>query len=361
MKITGELIERFLAGQCSPEETAFILDALQANPELLDEYIGKHQWDEIHKAPVDMPEELKQRIHTNVLKATIKKKTAAIYRMRRGWMAAAACIAAAFVVGWFLYQESAAGNRQSADENRQSVPPTDGSNRQLAALPVDTVVSNEGKARMRIALADGSVVLLSSHSVLHYQPVFAGQKREIWLQGEGYFEVAKDKHKPFIVYSNGISTTALGTSFTIRAFDDSHLVKVNLYTGKVVVKKINRQAANDTAVYLIPGDQLTINTITYHTELIKEPSSLEKQRHLPTPYPAMKELVFDREPLSRVFEQLEQRFKTSLTYDEQSLTTLSFTGTILPKDSLEKVLDRIAFLNDLTITKTSRGYNIRIK
>src|SRR5690606_37057735 len=87
--------------------------------------------------------------------------------------------------------------------------------------------------KSKITLPDGSTVFLNNNSKISYRSRFAS-KREIHLQGEAFFEVAKDSLKPFVVSSNGLLTKALGTSFNIKA-KAGEKVEVGLVTGKILV------------------------------------------------------------------------------------------------------------------------------
>lgn len=87
-----------------------------------------------------------------------------------------------------------------------------------------------------ITLSDGSVVTLNSGTKIRYVENFIGTEREVFLEGEAFFEVASDTIKPFVVYAGGLSTRALGTSFNIRAFEDE-MTEVALVTGLVEVRE----------------------------------------------------------------------------------------------------------------------------
>lgn len=85
-----------------------------------------------------------------------------------------------------------------------------------------------------ITLSDGSVVTLNSGTKIRYVENLIGSEREIFLEGEAFFDVAPDSIKSFVVHAGGLSTRALGTSFNIKAFDDE-MTEVALVTGSVEV------------------------------------------------------------------------------------------------------------------------------
>ncbi|MFC4871683.1 FecR family protein [Negadavirga shengliensis] len=85
-----------------------------------------------------------------------------------------------------------------------------------------------------ITLGDGTKVLLNSGSSLRYQENFSPERREVFLEGEAFFEVQHDPGRPFTVKTGEVSTTALGTSFNIMAYREEHLL-ISLVTGKVAI------------------------------------------------------------------------------------------------------------------------------
>ena len=75
-------------------------------------------------------------------------------------------------------------------------------------------------AEYKLTLNDGTVVWLNSESELRYPTSFVGEKREVFLTGEGYFSVAYDEKQPFIVVSSDIYTKVYGTEFNVRSYGD---------------------------------------------------------------------------------------------------------------------------------------------
>lgn len=106
----------------------------------------------------------------------------------------------------------------------------------------------------QIVLADGTEVILNSNSKLHYPTSFAGDKREVTLDGEAYFKVKKD-FKPFIVKSGGVTTEVYGTEFNIQSFGDN-IVKTILVSGSVGVR-VNDSAKEER---LRPNQMTTVDT-----------------------------------------------------------------------------------------------------
>ncbi|MFY0654007.1 MAG: FecR family protein [Cyclobacteriaceae bacterium] len=114
-----------------------------------------------------------------------------------------------------------------------------------------------------IYLRDGSKVILNANSKLTYPDKFSFDERIVSLEGEAFFEVAKDKDRPFKVQTGNLTTMALGTSFNINTYQDQ--VHVALSTGKVLV--YNRMDMDKTKTTLTPGQDAHYNSS--NNELVK--------------------------------------------------------------------------------------------
>ncbi|ALL05007.1 hypothetical protein AQ505_05560 [Pedobacter sp. PACM 27299] len=116
----------------------------------------------------------------------------------------------------------------------------------------------------QVNLPDGTKVWLNAASSLSYPVSFTGDKREVKLLGEAYFEVAKNKNMPFVVYSKGQEVEVLGTHFNVNAYPDEAKTKTTLLEGSVKVKLL---VAKGTALLkpgqqsVYEGDQLDVNAI----------------------------------------------------------------------------------------------------
>src|SRR5690606_20930247 len=106
--------------------------------------------------------------------------------------------------------------------------------------------------RDTIMLMDGSRVILNAGSSLRYPERFSGIVREVYLEGEGYFEVAKDPGRPFIVHAGPLKTKVLGTSFNINAYAGQSKMEVSVLTGKVQVE----ETKSGRSVDLLPHEKV---------------------------------------------------------------------------------------------------------
>lgn len=128
------------------------------------------------------------------------------------------------------------------------------------AAVYNTVTTARGN-QYQLILADGSKVWLNSASSLRFPTSFTGNRREVELDGEGYFEVAKDASKPFHVKTRTQDIEVLGTHFNVNAYNDEESTMTTLLEGKV--KVVNGQSSmvngqKQTTVILKPGEQAAL-------------------------------------------------------------------------------------------------------
>ena len=105
-------------------------------------------------------------------------------------------------------------------------------------------------SRTNIVLPDGTEVSLNAGSVLRYCRGFGIRERDVTLDGEGYFKVAKNEKIPFFVNTNGVQVKVVGTVFNVRAYDDDNYVMVSLLEGRV-----NLATLSGSVMKLFPSEQ----------------------------------------------------------------------------------------------------------
>jgi ferric-dicitrate binding protein FerR (iron transport regulator) len=153
-----------------------------------------------------------------------------------------------------------------------------------------------------LTLADGTQVWLNAESHLEFPDRFTGDKREVRLQGEAYFEVKKDAKHPFIVYSDYLTTRVLGTAFDVRA-RSARDASVTLVTGRVLVK------TQDADQVLTPGQQASLAG-----------SQLAVKAVDTYPYTQWKEgfFYFDNQSLFNIMQELARWYGVNVSFDDTS-------------------------------------------
>ncbi|MEB2786616.1 FecR family protein [Algoriphagus persicinus] len=185
--------------------------------------------------------------------------------------------------------------------------------------------------KSNLTLQDGSRVILNSGSSLRYIKNFEVNQRVLELMGEAYFEVAKDSMRPFTVKTGQITTTALGTSFNISAYDNEEM-DISLLTGLVEV----RIAMGDfKKVNLVPGEELNINLAKEQYQ--KRPFVKEKLMAW-----TRKTILFDHAPIAEITRVLENWYGVEIRFTNQPNKNLVVSGSFRDQ-SLENVLVGLSY------------------
>lgn len=288
------------------------------------EYIGEEEWEDFQPAHSLSPD-ISRKLWDNIHKNTASPGVAYPY-FRRAAMAASLLL----IVGlsWqFIFRKPDASIVSAA-----MVAPT-------------KHISNTTPQKKALMLSDGSTVELLPSSTLSYPENFTASKREVLLNGEATFTIARDAAKPFSVYSNSLLITVLGTRFTVNSYESNTLTKVVLQEGRVMVKIADSAARDKNEYYLTPGDvfiyKKTLPARIFHLEKDKDDGYL-----------------FNNYPLDVVFDQLQIIYNTKIVYNKAGLGNRTFIGRIDKKDPLSRILTSISLLNNFGLHKDGDGFRI---
>lgn len=256
-----ELIDKFLRNACSPEEEQQVSEYLLNNQD--DDNVQQllqQSWNgQFHNSEND---EGKKRLFDGIMEDIMDAKAPTFgvdtkvhevvpandtpnkLQIGSRWIKVAAVILLAFGVSYIFYSM-----------NETIEVPTE----QLA----DIEKYNPSGQRSRVILRDGTTIFLNSESKIRYSDQEYGDKlREIYLEGEAYFEVAKNPDVPFVVKTANLSTTALGTAFNVRAFKNENSTQISLAEGKVKVEKIVETRDATDAIILSPDEEVVLEKDT---------------------------------------------------------------------------------------------------
>ncbi len=191
--------------------------------------------------------------------------------------------------------------------------------------------------RNTVTLSDGSVATLNSESSIRYAKNFGVNDRVIYLTGEAFFEVVRDETKPFVVISNDLKTTALGTSFNVNAYK-GNAEAISLSTGKVKVELTNptSDAATKAEMILTPGEQALWN---------ESKEQLTKKKFDPETTLSWKSNVifFKNTDLKSMIDVLEKWYNVEITVNGEA-NKLKQTGNgTFKNESLENVLNLLGY------------------
>jgi ferric-dicitrate binding protein FerR (iron transport regulator) len=363
MHITPELLKRFFENKCTPIEVEGILMYFINNKEALDKYLSKSEWDEISiEGQLDrhISESILNKLN-EFLKPTPTEKIGLRKYSKIGLAAAASIIL--ILLTWSI-SLLVMGEREYAKNlvstNLKKVPAI----AEKHSIVWKTFQNTDRKPR-ELLLPDGSVVIVYKNSHIKYPTVFEGNKREIYMKGDAFFEVSKNKEKPFTVYSGVLSTTALGTSFRVTVFDKLEKnIRVQLFTGKVIVKPSASALKGQKDIFLTPGEQvmysgiqktpiLTVSRMNYPMdEFIGAKDVNQKMSTINN------EVICQHTPLTEVFDALTGLYNVKISFNKEELGKLNFTGSINKKDPIINILKAITTMNGLELKESSDGFDI---
>ncbi len=208
-----------------------------------------------------------------------------------------------------------------------------------------SVHANPGH-KIILELSDGSRVFLNSGSQLHYPQYFKGDKREVRLSGEAFFEVTNNTEKPFVVHTLHTNVFVLGTSFNIKAYENES-TRITVMTGKVRVAMSEKEKNEENIVLLMPNEQVIYNTDT---------SSFTKNSIEDNYYSMWKDgiLKFDENKLKEVTTILERWYNVKIKLVNEPLEDYRLVGEY--KDaSLRSILESLKFTLNVDYKFTNSG------
>lgn len=201
-------------------------------------------------------------------------------------------------------------------------------------------------AEYNLLLSDGTKVYLNSASDLHYPVAFSGDVREVQLNGEAYFEVAKDASRPFIVRTNDISIQVLGTSFNVKAYPQQEVVATTLETGSV------RVVCGETECLMEPGTQFVFHKASKESEYNKVDTEM---------YTSWKDgyYYFEKMKLEEIMNTLALWYNLNVFYHDPEAKHYEFVGKLKRYDDVTYLLKK--FEETKNVTFNISGNNVIIK
>lgn len=294
------LLDKYIAGDCTVEERRRIEDWIQTMTRD-DATWAAMTRDEQQKYLKTLYQDILQKIRipdgSNDLTANIINMPR--HRRFRITLAVASILVLA-ALGGILYQKNVLRHRRAM---------------------METFVTESAQIGqvLKITLPDSTHIWLNAASKLRYPQRFANHKREVYLNGEAFFDVAKDTKRPFVIHTGGMETTVLGTRFNLSGYATDDAFRVAVVSGKVAVGLVSDK--NKTSKTVVQANQL----ITYSVasgELSKEniPDAAD--------YAAWRTgtLAFHHTNLSAAVRQLQRVYHFQFTIDNKEAGEYQISG-----------------------------------
>lgn len=307
--IPYELIARYLAGECSDNEKQQVQEWIEKHPETMDEF--SKMWQQI---PSD---EFSPNVDFALQKVSHRIEEKKKVRSKRILMTigsvAVAAVAAIMIFINVIGDKSKETSLSSAESS-------------LLTLATDE------KEAIEFDLPDGSKVWLNQSSTLRYPQEFTKETREVYLEGEAFFDISPNADNPFIIHANNTQTRVVGTSFGVRAIKNESEVVVTVSTGIINFSTEGKSRH----IELKPGEQGVCNPKQQILEknIKPDPNLLAWKT---------KVLVFKQSQLTEVAKVIQDVYHTPITVDK-SVAGLKITSTF---DQLS--LDQIIQIIEITL------------
>ena len=231
------------------------------------------------------------------------------------------------------------------------------------SLAYNQIITTRGQ-KSQIILSDGTKVWLNSETIFKYPTAFNENQREVFLEGEAFFEVQKkDNKSPFLVNTADIYIKVLGTSFNVMAYSDEATVETTVVEGSVSVVRKGLKPSQDRNIILNPnqkvtflkkGSRITLSeieidkpTLVKSKELIQSISPTDKDQILISSkvdidlHTAWKEdrLIFRSETLENIAYKLERWYDVKIHIQDEELKNSRYTGKFAHKETLTQVME----------------------
>ncbi|GGA91908.1 FecR family protein [Mucilaginibacter rubeus] len=361
------LYEKYMSGQCTDAEKQ-LLDAYRDEMQLADEV-----WDDEEVSEADVHARIWKKLTESRQKATVIKP---LKQTSYKWLWAAASLVAIAVLAGLLFMPTKKDNTTGTIvkntkttilpgsnkayltlANGNKIVLDDAKNGQLAAgmgvkvskaanglvvykfdrkpneqgqagIPQINTITTPRGGQYQVVLEDGTKVQLNAASSIKFPEYFTGANREIELNGEAYFEVARDKAHPFIVKANSTQVQVFGTHFNINAYSDNDDITTTLLEGSVKMSK------GTASVMLLPGQQGTVNQNGSSIKVQK--ADVEANMAWINGF-----FIFHDQSIVNIMKQVSRWYDVDIEYQDTQVQENEFGGTISKYKDIKELLDNI--------------------
>lgn len=337
------LLRKYFENRCSPEEVEEIQRWIEDKSAALDlEENFKTTWETLKVKPGDyhkwsgMLHQVHEKIEMEELYASIAnsergKANSRIFKNRepiRGYEASSRStrFSRKYVIGGLLFLVIFAVSLFWKIDSPNA-------SEELFEVSEVSKITEPGQ-KLSFHLNDGSQVILNASSKLMYPEIFSDQERIVFLEGEAFFDVSKDSLRPFRVVTGTLVTTALGTSFNVKAFPTDEEMEISLVSGKVVVSEDQNHLATEN-ILLMPGEMATFRNDD--SQFVKSTFNFDQKVSWKDGI-----LCFKNSDYSEIVKRLELWYGVDISTNQAPGKTWSFTGKF-EKENLDNILNALQF------------------
>ncbi|MDR2970002.1 MAG: FecR domain-containing protein [Tannerellaceae bacterium] len=203
--------------------------------------------------------------------------------------------------------------------------------------------------RLKLTLQDGTNVWLNARSTITYPNRFAAGERKVEIDGEAFFDVAKEEKRPFLVSSQGVEMKVLGTRFNLYSYPEANYIRTSLLEGSLMVY---REKQKSHSILLHPNEESIIDNHRMTVVPIKDPSYFLWTEGI---------YSFREEPLINILKKLELYFDVSIEAKDPTIYTWEYSGKFRQSDGIDNILQVIRKIHKFEIEKDEENNRIILK
>jgi len=354
------LIAKKLSGESSPEELHDLQDLLRNNPDLhysiqtiMDLWDAKQnnfEKKEAQEAFGKHIERMKQLDIDFSGKENIEAESSTFLHKKRKTFIVTAFALPVFIATFFLGAHFFGSNQSSV-----------GAQKNKSKEPFKTIseIATKNGSKTNLILPDGTKVWLNAGSNLTYDSSYGKSIREVSLSGEGFFDVVKNKEKPFIIHAASINIKVLGTEFNVKSYPSEKTTEASLIRGSIEVTFKDKP---NKKVILKPNEKIVVDNVK-KIEAVIQPNNQNKQVKvndiangfavknltyesktgdvIETSWVENK-LIFQDESFDDIARQLERWYGVSINFKNEQLKENHLTGSF-KNETIRQALDALKF------------------
>ena len=307
MEIDDTLIIKFLNGSCDTDELRAVKEWLDADPAHSE---ALFRLESVHRrvAAASMSaREVSQHLRNVHRRIDAENRKTHREVILRTWLRRAAVIVGIVFVGAMAYW--LAGADSTLHASRMLVATAEGNNPRL------------------VRLSDGTSVWLKAGSQLRYPAVFEADERRVELRGEGYFEVTKNRRRPFVVAGGPVDVKVLGTKFDFAVSRERQLASVSLIEGSVEVRDVKR----NSRLLLKPNQRVQLNTLTGQQKMESMDTRIDAAWH-------NRLIPFTNANVNAIARTIEQLYGVEVHVAAGVNDTETYSGMVYLASSIDSVM-----------------------
>jgi len=344
------LLTRYLENKCTSEEKFQLYELLTSSDnersfkEVIFSHLNEFRESQDDNNSVDFGRiynelitEIKRR-ETRASERQLLQKRIRVKRLVFGVMAVAAVFCIAFFLGTLFNQSP---ELRSTSQN---------------TLAGDCEITAPLGARSEVRLNDGTEVMLNAGSSIKYRSDYNLHNRDLVLEGEAYFKVARNSELPLIVTAGNINIKATGTEFNVKAYTDEGIIETTLVDGEIEISQNGNKNSDrilvlepsQKALYAYETDQLTLEKIKEIEPLAVKPPNIVTDKLLVSSKTDVEQvtawtknkLIIRRENLESLCTKLQRKYDVTFIFRDEKIKKYRFSGILLD-ETFEQVMDVI--------------------